>query len=534
MKLGKRVLLMLIIIILPSVNYAVSDEENAQDQLKKASALANSKPEQAIVYYKEAYEYGLKNDDNGVCSDALEGYAWCMHLEGDDELALNLSLNALYYCPRNQTLKRAKIKSEMGVIYSDLGNYDAAEKSLFEALRIFSASKDSVRIYKAYINLGMLYGTIKNVQKSTDYNLKALALVRKYKDWSNECRILNNLGSIGDNYDVRLNYLHQALHISTLNNDLYTMSACYANMADCYYYQAKYPLALQMLDKSDEYAGYTNAKTTVLNNLHLRSQIYKTQKDYAMALTCMERYIEESKRLNDEKLLKDVENETMSRKMLKLKAENELEKKENELINERIYWIIGGAILLVVVLLIILRYYVYRKHKEAELVKEKNKVMELMMKQKEDLLTDVNSELQRAQERLQYLRLFLQTRNELLENIREQIRKSYKLQGAEQITFLKNINTNIAQYQVKRNTKDELSEDEKKNEEFKKRLKDKYPSITQVELKLATYLRANLSNKEIALLIGAQIKTIETNRYRLRKVLGLDADTNVNDFLRKI
>jgi DNA-binding CsgD family transcriptional regulator len=277
-----------------------------------------------------------------------------------------------------------------------------------------------------------------------------------------------------------------------------------------------------------------NAKYVLLNNLQVRSQIYKMQKDYALSLSCMERYVEESKALNDAKRLKDIKNEVTSRQLLKLRAENELEKKKNEIIKERIYWTLSGSFLIILILIGLFRYYIFRKQKEAELVKARNKVMELEMEQKEAIITDVNSELQRAKERLRYLRLFLQTRNELLENIRDQIRKSYKIQGAEHITFLKQINTYISQYQIKQDAKNALSDDEKQNEEFMKRLKEKYPAITQVELRLATYLRADLSNKEIALLIGAQIKTIETNRYRLRKVLQLDADTDICQYLRQI
>jgi tetratricopeptide (TPR) repeat protein len=510
-----------------------ADSGTTKALLGRAAALSDSRPEQAIMYFKKAYELGIALDNDDVCAEALEGFAWCMHIEGDDELALNLCNNALYYCPKYNTGMLAKIKSATGVIYSRLGNHAAAEKNLLESLRLFRSRGDSIHVYKVYLNLGMLYETNKNIDKSLFYNMKALDMVRKYNDLSNECKVLNNLGTIGDDYPKRMSYLQQALKLCFSNNDLSTVSACYANMADCFYNQEKYAAALNMLDKSDEYASVVNAKYVLLNNLQVRSQIYKMQKDYALSLSCMERYVEESKALNDAKRLKDIKNEVTSRQLLKLRAENELEKKKNEIIKERIYWTLSGSFLIILILIGLFRYYIFRKQKEAELVKARNKVMELEMEQKEAIITDVNSELQRAKERLRYLRLFLQTRNELLENIRDQIRKSYKIQGAEHITFLKQINTYISQYQIKQDAKNALSDDEKQNEEFMKRLKEKYPAITQVELRLATYLRADLSNKEIALLIGAQIKTIETNRYRLRKVLQLDADTDICQYLNR-
>ena len=41
----------------------------------------------------------------------------------------------------------------------------------------------------------------------------------------------------------------------------------------------------------------------------------------------------------------------------------------------------------------------------------------------------------------------------------------------------------------------------------------------------------NLSTKEIASLLNVSVRAIELRRYRLRKRLGLEGDTNLIDFL---
>ncbi|MBK8041416.1 MAG: hypothetical protein IPK21_01410 [Haliscomenobacter sp.] len=48
---------------------------------------------------------------------------------------------------------------------------------------------------------------------------------------------------------------------------------------------------------------------------------------------------------------------------------------------------------------------------------------------------------------------------------------------------------------------------------------------------MCTYLRMNLTSKEIASLMNISIRSVETNRYRLRKKLGIDPSTNLNQFL---
>ena len=70
---------------------------------------------------------------------------------------------------------------------------------------------------------------------------------------------------------------------------------------------------------------------------------------------------------------------------------------------------------------------------------------------------------------------------------------------------------------------------------YLKKLKDHYPDLTTSELKLAAYLRLNLSTKEIAQLLNISIRGVETSRYRLRKKLGLtNEDANLYGFLMEV
>lgn len=73
----------------------------------------------------------------------------------------------------------------------------------------------------------------------------------------------------------------------------------------------------------------------------------------------------------------------------------------------------------------------------------------------------------------------------------------------------------------------------KVHEDFFSRLLQKYPQLTSQDLKLAAYLRMNLSSKEIAPLINISIRGVEIKRYRLRKKLNLDSESNLNDFMMK-
>lgn len=72
------------------------------------------------------------------------------------------------------------------------------------------------------------------------------------------------------------------------------------------------------------------------------------------------------------------------------------------------------------------------------------------------------------------------------------------------------------------------------HEDFFKRLADRFPALTPREQKLCAYIKMNISTKEIATLQNISSRGVEISRYRLRKKLGLDRDTNLSTFITSI
>lgn len=69
------------------------------------------------------------------------------------------------------------------------------------------------------------------------------------------------------------------------------------------------------------------------------------------------------------------------------------------------------------------------------------------------------------------------------------------------------------------------------HQNFIERLRQQYSDITVGDLRICCLLRMNLSTKEIASLLNVSIRAVELRRYRLRKRLTLEGDTNLVDFL---
>jgi ligand-binding sensor domain-containing protein len=72
------------------------------------------------------------------------------------------------------------------------------------------------------------------------------------------------------------------------------------------------------------------------------------------------------------------------------------------------------------------------------------------------------------------------------------------------------------------------------NNDFLKKLKIKFPNLTNADLKVCAYLQLNLSTKEIAQLMNISVRGVDISRYRLRKKFQLSREVTLNDFLNNV
>lgn len=156
----------------------------------------------------------------------------------------------------------------------------------------------------------------------------------------------------------------------------------------------------------------------------------------------------------------------------------------------------------------------------------------IMQIQNEKLQSDIQSKSQQ----LSNVAINVVRKNEILEEIRDEL-KQVKAEMGQQ---LPNIHYQKLLHSIERNVagKDDwvLFEQnfDEVHEQFFKRLRQIYPTISPSELRLAACLRMNLSTKEMAPVLGISVRGVEIKRYRLRKKLGLGIDANLVQFMMDI
>ncbi len=206
-------------------------------------------------------------------------------------------------------------------------------------------------------------------------------------------------------------------------------------------------------------------------------------------------------------------------------------------------WLI--SLFSVVVLISIIYYFLLRQKKLSALEKEKidelesfialkTKSFEQEMKNYREEQESLDKELKYKQNEMANMAMNIIRKYEIVNQIKEDINKikkgieDDKTRQALNKVILK-INQNMLLDRDRESFQMHLEEH---NSNFMHRLLEAYPGITENEKRLATLLRMNLSSKEIASVLNISPKSVEMNRYRLRKKMQIPPKENLTQFIR--
>ncbi|MBR9853966.1 MAG: hypothetical protein GYB37_05220 [Algicola sp.] len=119
---------------------------------------------------------------------------------------------------------------------------------------------------------------------------------------------------------------------------------------------------------------------------------------------------------------------------------------------------------------------------------------------------------------------FIQELVENLENIKNSPEK-FKMEFRRIVMLLKKENASDKDWEVFKTYFAEVHND------FDQKLKTIYPEISEKEIRLAAFLRMNLTTKEIAATLNVLPDSILKSKYRLKKKLELSKETDLTSFL---
>lgn len=538
-KTYRIILCFLLILCLPSLR---AENAEADSLIQKAQRVMYENPKQATYFTQKALELLPAKAPCASCARALLTAGKAYRLLGDFDISIKTLYDALHYCPTDNHKLLSEIQMQMADIYCRLKDYNKAFEINDKAATLCKIYQDSVGLAGTYNTRGIIHYNLNEFKTAEQCFRNALQINRKIGNIKAVAANLNNMCLYEGDTREKLSFINEAIIINRYLNATVALAENYNNMGKQYFFGKQYPQALAALETAKAAAAASNGKELICDNYEYFSWVYAAMKQYDKSYECLLQLYRMSQELQNDKKLRNVEQEISEKKLMEQQRANEQAEQEYEieLLQRNVLILSVIVIFCIVVALFLPRWYRRRKNMQLmetryRLEQSERELSELKIKQQEQAIHTIQGELDTTRQEATGFAMFLRSRNELLERIREQIKEGYRMDAALLPTHLKKVNAFISQCQSgTEETSTILLNMEQKNADFLKRLLAKHPSLTQGERYLATLLRVNLSTKEISLLTGTTPKTINMNRYRLRKSLELQPEDSLTEYLQQI
>ena len=538
----KNLCLLLVCLLSAAAPLQAQDMQQAQKLIDQAQKYLYNNPKQASYYAAQASALFPEDEPSEVRAQAMILYCQAEQLLGNFDLSIkNLYDTQKYIHPTNKK-QMAQLCSLMGRVYSKLGDYNKAIELNDKATSIFKSIGDSTSVAGCYNERGVMHHFMSEFTVAERFFQRALAINRAQRNLKEIATNLNNLCLYRGNTEEKLSFIQEAITINKNLDAQWSLGENYNNMGKQYYYDKQYSKALEALHKAYEYAHNIGARELICDNYEYSSMVYAAIGDYAQAYKYLDKRYHLGKELQSSNKLRNIEQEISYKRYQDQKYATEMQEQTYKIeLLKRNLWLLGSVLILGIAFSIFL-YKWYKRRKDLQLIEARyqlqlseKEVAELRMHQQELELQNVNNALATSRQEATSFAVFLKSRNELLDKIREMVKEGYKMDAQAITPHLKKINAFISQSQSGDKTNSALLTNiDDKSHEFLQRLVAIHPKLTQGEKYLATLLRVNLSTKEISMLTGTTPKTINMNRYRLRKSLNLSSEEDLTDYLQNI
>lgn len=341
----------------------------------------------------------------------------------------NFDQSKIYYNKALEVAETHKLKSYLANINKYLGIASSNQKKYNEAIQYqknalkYNLEIDSLRgISTSYYFLGNIYKLIDSVKIALDYYKKSLELNIKSKDKFGIAYMNYRIGNLyfkNKQIDSAIVYLKKSITLNQKLNNKWNLIDNYLLIVNIFIEQKKYDKALNTLKKCEAISKDINVLRNEVYLYSYYSLIYEYKKDYKQAFFYFKKYykLQDSLAgLNKHKQIAELETRYQTEKKQK---ENELLKKENELIyaksQKRLYFTVGSII--GVVLLSIMILFLIKANK---IKKEANKI--LLDKNTE--INQQNEEIRTQAENLEQAYVEINTQKKALEKSNFEIKSS--------------------------------------------------------------------------------------------------------------
>ncbi|MCS6796706.1 MAG: tetratricopeptide repeat protein [Raineya sp.] len=498
----------------------------AQSELEKLWQVKNTKPKYSKEYVEALADIADYYSKREILDSAFHYYYLAIPLA--DSLNYLQVKHQLYTGLANSLLTKKE--------------YEKALSYYQKCLQYYQEQKDTNHLITTYNNIALVHKNQQKYQEAKANYEKSLELLQKIpknERWYEQSIMLeNNLANIyaltGD-VETSVRMIEKTLqYFDKFNNPIF-QAGTYLNLADRYIVLNRLTEAENLLQKAIEIGKNIQALEVVRHGYQLLSNAYEKRKDFLNAFLYYKQYDSIDKKILNETNLKQINDLEHKYEMAKkdqeiLRKEKALEKANYE--KNRNYLILALlSSLLIAAGIGIRNLYLRNKRQQAEkkvviYELEQALIMQEELKSQQEIL---KAQIEYQQKELISATLEKAQHHEAIMQIKEYVKKNTE-KTKENIHKIKHLIASTEN--LEKDWQEFKLRFEKIHENFFKHLQDKYPDLTEHDLRICAFIKLHMDKKQIATLLNITPKAVEMNRYRLKKKFGLTPDEDLNKFIQ--
>ena len=533
---------------------------NNQDQLDSAS-----------FYYQESLIIAQEINNGNYISQAYRGLAIIEFSQGnllkaDSINNLDLS-NTIKYGDSIGTALAYDLK---GTINQNKGYYSIALENVLAGLHLFEMLDDSIRIADAYNHLATLEYNLGNFQNALRYNKIALEIYESYEDYYYQAQALNDIGvaymNLNQNAEA-IEHYQKSMFISEKENIKSLQAASLTNMGTTHIQSKAYDQAIDYLNQSVLLSTAIDAKRRIAIAENKLAQVYLLKNNPSKAVEFAlnaQAYAEENQNipikreaykylsnayenlnnltqaLNSYKVFKALSDSIINKEKVdkieelriqfdlqKKEAENTLQKEEIKALsiqaeNDRLSKTLFGSGMFSFIAISGLLFFGFKQRLKKNRI-EREKQEEIYRQEIEHKKKELTSQTLHLVQKS----TFIQELKTNLEKLKESP-EAFKLEFRRLVMMLKKQSSEDGDWEVFKSYFSEV------HNNFDDKLRSIANDISEQEIRLASFLRMNLTTKEIASLLNVLPDSVLKSKYRLKKKLQLSRDEDLKVYLKEI
>ncbi|PRX54794.1 tetratricopeptide repeat protein [Flagellimonas meridianipacifica] len=452
--------------------------------------------------------------------------------KGNYKIALEETLKGMriFDTIQEEPWQDADTKKQLGYIEFLRGNHTNSIEHYQTALDMYIELGDKIWQCRTYCDMGKSYMSLNELDRAKECFLKSLEISKELDVLDMEVNSLLQLGvlsKVEGDYEKAQKLLMESLDKNFQFGSKLTESTIRNEIGNNLTYIEDFDSSIYQLNKAMQISDSLGALEQKRNAYMHRSFTYESLGNHAKALEDIKNF----QKLND-----SIFNKTKSQQIEELKTIYETEKKESALalqeeeiktLNEKARadklqkGLYAGGMTSALALFGLSVFGYRQRIKRNRIAREKQEEIykqEIAHKQKE-LASQTLHLVQKN--------TFIQELKENLENLKNSPDK-FKAEFRRIVMLLKKENASDKDWEVFKSYFAEVHND------FDQKLKTLYADISEKEIRLAAFLRMNLTTKEIAATLNVLPDSILKSKYRLKKKLGLDRETNLTSFLNTL